>query len=203
MIFWNWEGGSRAVWNLSKNQSLLETPPVPYSTQLQVKPSICLAFCSFVLCFLLSCVVFCVSRCCHTAARPFVFRSVVSKCYHIVARHCNHSAFQEENPQARSSRCAPAEPRHRCRIVFWRSDRRQKKDINIFSWQWGVIKIKSNSSTTEIYLNHAMQELALVRTELSISNPPKLLSCQEIKTKMHFLWARDGLQLEVGVLEGF
>ena len=60
--------------------------------------------------------------------------------------------------------------------------------------------MKSNSSTTEIY---NLQELALVRTELSISNPPKLLSCKEIKTKMHFLWARDGLQLEVGVLEGF
>ena len=66
-----------------------------------------------------------------------------------------------------------------------------------------MIKIKSNSCTTEIYLDHVMQELALVRTELSISNPPKLLSCQEIKTKMHFLWARDGLQLEVGVLGGF
>ena len=144
------------------------------------------------------CVVFSALLCCvlrlemlsHSCASVCVSLCCIKVLSHSCARHCNHSAFQEENPQARSSRCAPAEPRHRCCIVFWRSDRRQKKDINIFSWRWGMIKIKSNSSTTEI--KHHI-----------ISNPPKLLSCQEIKTKMHFLWARDGLQLEVGVLEGF
>ena len=49
---------------------------------------------------------FCVSRCCHTAARPFVFRSVVSKCYHIVARviaitlHSKKKTHKQDPPGA-------------------------------------------------------------------------------------------------------